>query len=188
MKLIVGLGNPGKKYEHSRHNFGFMLLDRLAADQGFSFENHAKFQGQLAEVRDRTHQKIFYLKPQTYMNLSGQAVGPLCQFYKLEPEDILVVFDDVDMPLGKVRFARQGRSGGHNGIRSIIETLGTQEFPRLKLGVGRPQVVQKEVSDHVLEKFSKEEFKQVTDILKTGKKAVQTYLDEGIERAMNLFN
>jgi len=188
MKLIVGLGNPGPKYQKTRHNFGFMLLDYVSHAQRFTFSHVPKFKGELAEVNDTLHQKIYYLKPQTYMNLSGQSVGPLVQFYKIAIDDILVVYDDIDLPLGKIRFARKGASGGHNGVRSIIEALGSQNFHRLKLGVGRPNVAQKEVSDHVLEKFHSDESKLFKETLERSAQALQNYIDDGVTSAMNQYN
>lgn len=188
MKLIVGLGNPGKKYALTRHNFGFRLLDELADRLGFCFKHNARFQAEAASLSDPRHEKLFFLKPQTFMNQSGAAVAPFARFYKIAVKDILAVFDDVDLPLGKIRFARAGSAGGHNGIKSLIETLGTQDFPRLKLGIGRPAVVPKDTADHVLEKFTKDEEKAVKDVLSRAAQAVGVYLKEGIESAMNQYN
>lgn len=188
MKLIVGLGNPGKKYENTRHNFGFMLADELARAKGFDFTSSLKFQGEFAELRDKVHDKIFFLKPTTFMNLSGEAVLPVMQFYKIAPEDVLVIHDDLDLPLGSMRLARKGSPGGHNGLKSIIQNLGTQEFCRLRLGIGRPKFVGQEVVDFVLQKFSKDERPLVDEVLADSCKAITTFLEHGIQMAMNEWN
>jgi PTH1 family peptidyl-tRNA hydrolase len=188
MKLIAGLGNPGKKYETTRHNFGFILIDELADRWNGCFENSSKFKGEYCEIRHPEHQKIFLLKPQTFMNLSGQSVGLLAQFYKLGPQDILILHDEIELPFGRLRFARKGRSAGHNGLKSVQECLGTQEYHRLKLGVGRPVEVQQDLADHVLQKFSKNDFKILPNIIQKAADGVETYLSDGIDRAMNLFN
>jgi len=188
MKLIVGLGNPGKKYENTRHNLGFMLLDELARQEGFSFADSTKFQGIFAQTPHPEQKKIFYLKPQTYMNLSGESVAPLATFYKIAPEDILVIHDDLDLPLGTARLARSGSAGGHNGIKSIISCLGTKDFHRLKLGIGRPKHVKQEVVDHVLERFSKEDKLTVDEVIAHCLKLVPNYITNGIDKAMNGFN
>lgn len=153
MKLIIGLGNPGSKYEKTRHNIGFEILDILAKDLGSSpFKE--KFQGLLSETT-LNGEKILMLKPQTYMNLSGDSVSSTINFYKIEKKDILVVFDDMDLPLGKIRFKTSGSAGGHNGIKSIISHLG-QEFSRIKCGIGKPAIKDGNI-DFVLGRFSKEE-------------------------------
>lgn len=188
MKLIVGLGNPGKNYEGTRHNFGFEFLDFVADDFNFSFQKSAKFKAEFAEIKNEAHQKIFFLKPQTYMNLSGESVQALLSFYKMTLGDILVIHDDIDLPFGKIRFVREGGSGGHNGIHSIAGICGGQSFHRLKLGVGRPKVVQQDVTDHVLEKFNSEEKKNTKKIFQTCAEALKIYLAEGIQVAMNQFN
>lgn len=188
MKLIVGLGNPGKNYGGTRHNFGFEFLDFLADDLDFSFQKSAKFKAEFAEVKNDLHQKVFFLKPQTFMNLSGESVHALMGFYKLTLDEILVIHDDVDLPFGKIRFVREGGSGGHNGINSIVNVCGSSSFNRLKLGVGRPKVVQQEVADHVLEKFNSEEKKDLQKIFQTCAEALKIYLAEGIQAAMNRYN
>ena len=188
MKLIVGLGNPGKKYEGTRHNFGFEFLDFLAGDFGFSFQKSAKFRAEFAEIKNVPYQKVFFLKPHTFMNLSGESVQSLMSFYKLTLDDMLVIHDDVDLPLGKIRFVREGGSGGHNGINSIVNVCGGAGFNRLKLGVGRPKVVQQEVADHVLEKFSSEEAKDLQKIFQNCAEALKVYIADGIQVAMNQYN
>lgn len=193
MKLIVGLGNPGKKYEQTRHNFGFFVLDQLAKKFHLSFSS--KFRGDLAQISDKRHDKIFFLKPQTFMNLSGESVVSCAHFYKILPQDIFVIFDDLDLPFGRLRVARSGSAGGHNGVQSILEHLGTQDFPRLKLGIGRPlktgpveKGAGQEAADHVLDKFSKAEQGQLTQIVDLAMGCIETYLREGLEETMNRYN
>jgi|APSaa5957512535_1039671.scaffolds.fasta_scaffold241174_1 peptidyl-tRNA hydrolase, PTH1 family len=188
MKLIVGLGNPGSKYKFTRHNFGFLLLDAFAEQNNARFTSNKKFKAEITEYSHSEHDKIILAKPQTYMNLSGQSIGPLANFYKISPHDILIVHDDMDLPFGKIRFAQKGRSAGHNGIKSLIECLGSQEFHRLKLGVGRPQHVNQEVVDHVLDRFSKKDVDTVNEVIAESLKGVEYYLDRGIEPTMNAFN
>lgn len=188
MKLIVGLGNPGKKYEQTRHNLGFMLVDRLLDIWGGSFEASSKYKAECAEIRSTAHGKVFLMKPQTYMNLSGQSVAPFAHFYKIDPQDIFVLFDDLDMKLGRLKMARKGSAGGHNGIKSLIACLGSQEFPRLKMGIGRPNATREEVIDHVLKRFAKDEMKVVDEVLKRGVEAVEAYLEQGLDYAMNHHN
>lgn len=190
MKLIVGLGNPGKKFEGTRHNIGFMVLDALAREFSFSFQSDkAKFKGDLAEIRHPVHQKVFFLKPNTFMNLSGESVIAVSQFYKIPPQDILVIYDDLDLALGRTRLAKKGSAGGHNGMKSLIEHVGTQDFPRLKLGIGRPKVVQQPVIDYVLQKFASEEKESVAAVLDKAVSAVQFFLEaDDLEKVMNRFN
>jgi len=155
IKLIVGLGNPGKKYENTRHNAGWMVLDRLAVRLGISFSKE-KFKGRLAEISLDDGRKVFLLKPLTFMNLSGESVGEFARFYKLKPQEILVVYDDLDLPLGKLRLRLKGSSGGHRGVLSIEQHLGSREFPRLRIGIGRPPT-KEEVVNYVLSPFGKDE-------------------------------
>lgn len=151
MKLVVGLGNPGKQYEKTRHNIGFMVLDQLAKEFNFKIDKK-KFKSLTAEKKIG-RSKIIFLKPQTYMNLSGEAVWPALKFYKINPVDLIIVQDDIDMESGKVRYRTKGSSGGHNGLKDIITKLGTQEFQRVKIGIGRSA----NVVDHVLDKIAKNE-------------------------------
>lgn len=190
MKLVVGLGNPGRKYQHTRHNLGFMVLDALAEKIKFSFSDSEKMLGQLARVSHTEHDKVFFLKPHTFMNLSGQSVGACSRFYKIEPADLLVIHDDLDLAFAKCRFVRNGRSAGHNGVESIVEHLGTLDFPRLKIGIGRPPFPDQEPSEFVLQRFLKEEIDFLTShkSLEHWTEAVLTYLDQGLSKAMEKFN
>lgn len=182
ISLIIGLGNPGKQYEETRHNIGFMLLDRIAQKGGVIFRTEPKFQAHIAKLEDGT----VLMKPQTFMNLSGRSVRALMAFFKWDPERILVIYDDVALPLGHLRFREKGSAGGHNGIKSIIEHVGSDVFPRLKLGIGssRPG----EMTGHVLGKFAPDEREELENMLATSLEAVQVSRSQGIALASNRFN
>ncbi len=183
--LIVGLGNPGTKYSGTRHNVGFEVIDLLAKRwQVTGFK--AKFQGQLGET-SRKDFRVVLLKPQTFMNLSGEAVRDTLAFYKIPPAtNLVVITDDVDLPEGSLRIRKKGGSGGHNGLKSIIECCGTEDFPRLRIGVGRPSGPG--TADHVLGKFTKTEKALIDSVLARAAEAVDTVLESGIDIAMNRFN
>jgi PTH1 family peptidyl-tRNA hydrolase len=156
IKLIVGLGNPGQQYEKTRHNVGFLFLDDLVSDLGCTWVNQVKFQGLLSECSLAATGKVILLKPLTFMNRSGQSVGQVARYYKLLPEEILVVHDELDFDTGKVRLKKEGGHAGHNGLRDIIAHLGSKEFYRLRIGIGRP-ASGKSVADYVLSTPSKSE-------------------------------
>jgi PTH1 family peptidyl-tRNA hydrolase len=183
-KLIVGLGNPGRKYIHNRHNVGFQCLARLAQVHGLSFaQRRAKASlavGKIADIR------VVIARPLTYMNLSGQAVRQLVSFYKLSLEDILVIYDDLDLPLGTIRLRPEGGSGGHKGMRSIIEALGSQTFPRLRVGIGRPP--DNDAVSYVLSDFTADEQIELESVYERVVAAVELFLGEGVEAAMNVYN
>ncbi len=183
--LIVGLGNPGREYAQTRHNAGFLLVDRLAERLGTRFRR-LQFKALTTDARYGAH-KVILAKPQTYMNLSGQAVGALVRFYKVPPERLLVAYDDLDLPLGTVRLRPKGGHGGHKGMRSIIERLGTQEFPRLRLGIGRPPG-RMDAADYVLQRFSPDELLLMETAWTRGLEGILRWLDEGLEAAMNFVN
>ena len=183
--LIVGLGNPGREYCSSRHNVGFMLLDHLAERLGVTF-SRLESKALVTKATD-VENKLVLAKPQTYMNLSGQAVGSLVRFYKVPLEHLLVAYDEVDLPLGSLRLRPGGGSAGHNGMQSIIEKLGTQQFPRLRVGVSRPPG-RMEAADYVLQDFSKGETELLEDTLTRAVEAVFVFLRDGIVTAMNQFN
>jgi PTH1 family peptidyl-tRNA hydrolase len=178
--LIVGLGNPGRQYEDTRHNIGFMVLDRLAAASGVAFQSSPKWQCHLAKLPDSG---TLLLKPQTFMNLSGRAIRQVLAFHKWPPESMLVIYDDTALPLGRLRFREKGSAGGHNGIKSIIEHLGTDSFPRLKIGIGESQPGN--MTGHVLGKFSPDERPLVENTLATALEAVQLARSQGIAAAAN---
>lgn len=183
--LIVGLGNPGREYRQNRHNIGFMLLDHLAARYGESF---SRFESRALVIKTKpADHRLILAKPQTFMNNSGQAVSSLVRFYKVPLEKLIVAYDDVDLPFGKLRLRPSGGSGGHRGMKSIIERLGTVEFSRLRLGIGRPPG-RKEAADYVLQNFKKDELVILPGILDGGVEAIMTFIHSGIDQAMNQFN
>ncbi len=186
-KIIVGLGNPGPKYKKTRHNIGFIVIEHLAETYQLKF--HLGKKSFKSETASGTidHSKVLLVKPLTYMNKSGEAVAAILNFYKNKPEDILVIHDDLDLPLGRIRIVKGGGAGGHNGIRSIITHLGTQNFPRLRIGIGRPHN-ETPVENYVLSPFSKEEWSLLEKIIETSTEAIVTILKKGIDMAMNQFN
>lgn len=186
--LIVGLGNPGREYARTRHNAGFLLAESLA--QRWKTSNWAderKFSSHLTKV-ERGGRKLVLCKPQTYMNLSGEAVGKVAEFYKIAPQKVLVLVDDADLPFGQIRLRKSGSSGGHHGLDSIQQHLGTQEFPRLRIGIGRTEKQVREITNHVLGQFSTSENELLEKILKRASDQVESWLEEGIEKAMSKFN
>ena len=184
MKVIVGLGNPGSQYAETRHNIGFLLVDLLVEAHKLQFR--AKFQGLLAEGHVE-EERLLLIKPQTFMNLSGRSVSELIHFYKVTQEDLLIVQDDMDLPLGKIRLRDQGGAGGHNGIKSIQTELGTEKLWRLKLGVGRPPK-EWDPARYVLAPFEEEEFPLLDEVLGCAEKATYLWIKGESERAMNLYH
>jgi PTH1 family peptidyl-tRNA hydrolase len=188
-KLVVGLGNPGKEYEGTRHNIGFAVLDRIAEKLGCSFRNKSRFTALVAEANAGEAGKVVLAKPQTFMNRSGTAVNTLLQWLKIEPAQLLVVVDDADLPLGQIRLRTAGGSGGHNGLRSIIETLGgNEEFARLRVGIGRSAPLGADISGHVLGRFAPSERELAEQAVAEATEAVNCCLREGVTVAMNQFN
>lgn len=185
MKCIVGLGNPGRKYKETRHNVGFMAIDTIASSLGVKLDEK-KFNCRYAITMWRG-EKVLFIEPQTFMNLSGEGVRPLIDYYKIAPEDVLVIFDDLDLPTGKIRLREKGGHGGHNGIRSLIQHLATKEFKRIRIGIGRP-IEQMAVVDYVLQKFSKQELRDIADAIDNTAKAVETYVADNFNSAMNKYN
>lgn len=182
--LIVGLGNPGPRYAANRHNIGFMAVERLAQTYGIRL-GRSRFKARQGEGRIAGRPVILVL-PQTFMNRSGDAVGPLAAYYRIEPENILVIYDELDLPLGTLRLREQGGTGGHNGMKSLVNHLG-QGFPRLRLGIGRP-VGRMDPAAHVLQDFSAQEQPVVDEMLAAAQQAVETFLREGIGMAMTRHN
>jgi len=178
----VGLGNPGREYADTRHNIGFMILDQLASRKGIAFQASRKWDAEVA-----SHAGVHYCKPSSYMNLSGEPVSAISHFYKIPASEILAVFDDVALPLGRLRLRAGGSAGGHNGLRSIIEHLGTSEVPRLRFGIGAAEG-QKSLTDHVLGKFTKEEAPVLAESIRRAADAVEQAQAGGITSAMNAFN
>lgn len=185
MKLIVGLGNVGKEYENTRHNIGFMVADELARRWG---ETKWKEGDNANYIEHRLPEKVFLIKPTTYMNLSGFAVADFVNFYHIAPEDIAVIQDDLDLPCGQLRIRRKGSAGGHNGIKSILEHLGTPEFPRFKVGIGHPAGERKAVIQHVLQRFYADEAELVADAVRRTADAVEDWLQVGLEKVMQKHN
>lgn len=189
LRLIVGLGNPGEKYARTRHNVGFDVIDALAQRWQISLSENRKFQGGFGEGMAIAGQKIALLKPTTYMNRSGQAVRAVLDWYKFEPESVLVVYDDMALPLGRLRIRPSGSAGGHNGMKSVIAHLGTQEFPRLRVGIGSTdEAGDRAVVAHVLGKFAPNEKPVVETALDWAMEAIETILRKGTEPAMSAFN
>ena len=183
--LIVGLGNPGKQYAVNRHNVGFMVLSRLAEKLGEPF-SRVESRALLAKANYQGI-RLVLAKPQTYMNGSGSAVRSLLRFYKIPPQQLLVVYDDVDLPLETLRLRAEGGSGGQKGMQSIIEQLGSESFPRLRVGIGRPPG-RMEAADYVLQDFSRSEQEFLDLTLSRAVDAILTFITDGFEKAMNLYN
>jgi PTH1 family peptidyl-tRNA hydrolase len=183
MFLIVGLGNPGKQYENTRHNVGFDAIDIISKEYNIPV-NREKFKGIYGEG-SISGERVILLKPKTFMNLSGESIREIVNFYKIDVRNIIVIYDDISLETGRLRIRPQGSSGGHNGIKSIISNLATDEFPRIKIGVGNPQF---DLIPHVLGRFSKEDRKEVEEVIDAAASSVETIIKFGVEEAMNKFN
>jgi PTH1 family peptidyl-tRNA hydrolase len=183
--LIAGLGNPGREYRETRHNVGFMVVDRLSARLGVRFtrlESHA-----LVTKGAYQDRRVILVKPQTFMNLSGTSVGSLARYYKVPPENLLVTYDDVDLPFGALRLRPAGGSAGQKGMKSIIERLGTEAFPRLRVGIGRPPG-RMDAAAYVLQPFARDETAELPLLLDRAVESILVFMTAGIEKAMNQFN
>ena len=184
--LVVFLGNPGPRYECTRHNAGFMTGDALAKRLGVSIDR-LRFKA-LTAAADINGEKVLLMKPQTFMNLSGEAVGEAARFYKIPPEHVLVVSDEISLPLGRLRLRTKGSAGGHNGLKSIIAALGSDAFPRIRLGVGAPPHPDYDMADWVLSVFRNQDLEDMRAAADRAAQAVISYISDGPERAMNKFN
>lgn len=184
--LVVFLGNPGPKYECTRHNAGFMAADALAKDKGIKI-NRSRFKALTATV-ELGGESVLLMKPQTYMNLSGEAVIQAVKFYKIAPDHVIVVSDEMSLPIGKLRIRTKGSAGGHNGLKNIIAHLGTDSFPRIRIGVGAPPHPDYDVADWVLSVFRNQDAEEMAAAAKRAAEAVECYVLHGPERAMNRFN
>ena len=184
-RVIAGLGNPGKNFAGNRHNIGFMVLDRLAAQHRLRFDKMMN-RGMVA-LGDISGVKVVLVKPQTFMNDSGMCVSPLLKFYKSTPDDLLVVYDELDLPAGQVKLRKQGGPAGHNGMRSLIQHVGTPDFARLRMGIGRPPG-RMEPKDYVLQDFSKMELAELDSTIDRATKGIERWLTNSIDNAMNWVN
>jgi PTH1 family peptidyl-tRNA hydrolase len=191
-QLIVGLGNPGPKYHRTRHNIGFDALDFLARRWQIPMSENRRFHGHFGSGRVRSSpETLYFLKPSTYMNRSGQAIRAVLDWYKLPPESVFVIYDEMDLPVGRLRLRLSGSAGGHNGMKSAIAHLGTQNFPRLRLGIGKPKTpgeAEGETISHVLGTFSPSERRVMDEVLQLAGEAVELALKDGVEKAMSLYN
>jgi len=185
--IIAGLGNPGAQYARTRHNIGFMAVEKLAEDWRARWATKSKFAVRLARV-DQDERRILLCEPQTYMNASGEGVGALVSFYRVELQNLLVVLDDADLPFGAIRLRPEGSSGGHHGLESIQQHLGTTQFARLRLGIGRNDPASREITDYVLSQFRKDESELLGKVLTRACEQIECWLAEGILSAMNRFN
>ncbi|MDY3862001.1 MAG: aminoacyl-tRNA hydrolase [Ruminococcus sp.] len=184
--MVVGLGNPDKKYERTRHNTGFIALDYIADKRNFKI-NRLKFKSLVGEATVGSH-KVLFLKPSTYMNNSGQAVVEAMNFYKLKPQQVIIIFDDISLDVGKMRIRSKGSDGGQKGMRSIIYLSGSDEFPRIKIGIGQKPNPNWELADWVLSKFSDSELKDIEKMADNANNALELIMDNNISKAMNLYN
>lgn len=185
MIALIGLGNPGSEYEKTRHNVGFMVLDQITND----FKPEKKFNADIATTEVHG-QKVLLAKPTTFMNLSGEAVQAILQFYKIDPQNTWVIYDDIDLPLGQIRIRPDGGPGTHNGMKSIVQYIG-QDFPRIRIGIesrGITAPQQQDTSSFVLSQFTGEEQQQLEEVLRKTSKAIELWLTEGLEAAMNQYN
>lgn len=200
MKLIIGLGNPGEKYEKTRHNLGFMVVEKFLKDfesvKNTSWENSAKFKSDIAQIEWQPKhgilEKVILVKPKTYMNNSGLAVKIIADFYRISPDHVWVMHDDIDLPLGTMKVRFGGASAGHHGVESVIEHLGTDKFWRFRMGVGEKRELNdsrmKNVDDFVLGTFTGQEKGRLKDVIKRGVNAIEESLENSLESAMNRFN
>ncbi|MGG3468394.1 aminoacyl-tRNA hydrolase [Neobacillus pocheonensis] len=185
MKLIVGLGNPGKQYDKTRHNIGFEVIDALSNQMNIPL-NQSKFKG-LYGMGFCKGEKVILLKPLTYMNLSGESIRAVMDYYQIELEDLLVIYDDLDLPVGKIRLRQKGSPGGHNGIKSTVAHLGTQQFNRIRIGIDRP-VSGMSVPDYVLGRFRPDEFALTQEAVKKSSEACEVWLEKPFLQVMNEYN
>lgn len=184
--IVVGLGNPGRKYTLTRHNSGFLCIDMLSQKLNFRVDR-LKFKSLIADTTINGHRCIV-MKPQTFMNNSGEAIRECAAFYKIKPENIIVIYDDISLDVGKLRIRRKGTDGGHNGIKSIIYHLNSDQFPRIKLGCGKKPHPDYDLIDWVISEFKKDELKALEPALENACKALELMLDNQIDKAMNLYN
>jgi len=186
MYIIAGLGNPGREYDMTRHNIGFEVIDYLADKYNVKV-NKLKFKSLFCEIKVGG-EKVYLIKPQTFMNLSGEAIREFSAFYKIPTENIIIINDDISLEAGKIRLRRKGSAGGHNGLKSIIYQLNSDEFPRIKMGVGAPKHADYDLADYVLGRFTKEEIPVLEDAIIRASKAAEEIISRGIDSAMNKYS
>ncbi len=185
MKLIVGLGNPGRRYGKTRHNIGFMVVNEFAKKENLRFNLKTKFKGQFIQTTIKD-EPVIILKPNTFMNVSGEAVLAVKQYYQIEVEDILVIYDDLDLVCGKIRVKQQGGSGGHKGLKSIINCINSEDFHRLKIGIGRDELIP--VKDYVLGKFTTSQKKEISISIEESIEVIYDWLAHDVVYVMNKYN
>ncbi|MDR1773253.1 MAG: aminoacyl-tRNA hydrolase [Clostridioides sp.] len=185
MYVVVGLGNPGKQYENTRHNIGYCVIDKIAQKYNVSV-NKIKHKALTAEIRMGS-EKVILVKPITYMNLSGESVIDIYNFYKVDLENIIVVYDDIDLDIGSLRIRKKGSAGSHNGMKSIVQCLGSKDFPRIRVGISKPDP-RMNLADFVLSRFSKEDQKNIDESIEKASQAVEVIIEENIDLAMNNYN
>lgn len=184
--LVVGLGNPGSKYANTRHNIGFMVVDTITANLSCG-KAKLKHKSEIFEGNVKGA-KVLFIKPQTFMNNSGEAVREIAKFYKIEPQNIIVVSDDVSLDVGVLRIRRKGSHGGHNGLKSIMNLVGSEDIPRIKVGVGKKPHPDYDLADFVLGRFSKEDIPKIQDAIKKCSDAIECIISDGVDKAMNMYN
>lgn len=185
MKCIIGLGNPGRKYENTRHNIGFMVIDELLRRYQTTLSRE-KFNG-LYTIEHIKQEKVLFVEPQTFMNRSGECIRPLIDYFNIDLDNVLVIYDDLDLPIGKIRLRQQGGHGGHNGIRSLIDHLGTKKFKRIRVGIGRP-TQQMSIVDYVLQRFSSDQLDGVNESIMQSADACEQWFKDDFSQVMNVFN
>jgi peptidyl-tRNA hydrolase, PTH1 family len=185
--LIIGLGNPGAEYAKTRHNAGFMVVESLATRWRAAWKEQGRFLARVAEARWR-EMKVFLCQPATYMNLSGQAAALLTEYYRIPHNKVLISLDDADLPLGEIRLRPKGGSGGHHGLESVLNHFGTDQIARLRLGIGRPEALSRQITNHVLGRFIRGEDELAARMIERAADQVECWLQSGIEKAMNDFN
>lgn len=185
MYLIVGLGNPGKEYENTRHNMGFKVLNKLSEKYNIPITK-SKFNGKYG-TGTIENEKVILLEPQTYINLSGESIKPMLDFYKVAPSNLLVIYDDIDVEPGKIKIRMKGGPGSHNGMKSVVNEVGTEEFPRVRVGIGQP-IIKLAMIDYVIGYVPEEELKILNDGIEKAEEAIEEILKHGIDYAMNKFN
>ncbi len=184
--LVVGLGNPGSKYANTRHNVGFMVIDTITANLGCG-KAKIKYKAEIFEGKVGAY-KVLFIKPQTFMNNSGEAVRDIARFYKILPENIIVISDDVSLDVGAIRIRRKGSNGGHNGLKSIIGLMGSDNIPRIKVGVGKKPHPDYDLADFVLGRFSKDDTAKIGEAIKKASDAIECMIKNGVDKAMNMYN